>query len=90
MSHKRALDISPDLVHVSDRNLVYYFREEIRAGALSGIPTGARKRLVEMGLIMASRKRGQPGSGYMITPYGERLLREADLDPGPSESEAPI
>lgn len=74
--HKRALGISEDLVKISDRNLVHYFRKEIKAGNLTNIPTGARKRLKKAGIVGILHYRGLSGSVCSLTPYGEALLEE--------------
>lgn len=77
--HRKALGISEDLVNISDRNLVHFFREELRGLAIEGIPGGPRKRFKEAGIITNSPRRGISGSAYALTPYGEALLKE-DLE----------
>ena len=74
--HKRALRIHEDLVKISDRNLVYYYRKEIRACNLGLIPKGVRKRLIASGVVRHSHPSGHTGSSYVLTPRGEVLLEE--------------
>lgn len=75
-AHARALGISEDLVKISDRNLVYFFRAELRGQSMEGIPTGARKRLKMAGIITTTYTRGATGSGVDLTSYGKVLLKE--------------
>jgi len=78
MKHQKALEISRDLTHASDRNLAHYYRKEIKAGDLTNIPKGARSRLKKAGIVGYPRYRGIKGAGLSLTPYGERLLEEAE------------
>lgn len=79
---KFTIDELAELDRISDMNLVHYYLDELRAGALADLPSGVRSRLRKHGIIGFSSKAGFPGSGFRLMDRGRALLEEVIADRG--------
>ena len=61
------------LEEISNRNLVYFYREELASGEFAGITPGARRTMAEVGILKPKNARY---GRIVLSDLGRKLLEE--------------